>query len=160
MHRMALIVVAVFIGILLCGGSLVYAQAQPGGPMPQPPPSQGQPPPGGLRPDGQPNRGRQQPPPDLPAEFVNAPYQGPSTRLPPGVNIPAPRNQEEARAIEAQYRPQLEQAAAQARPRVEAARAMAQRVARGDRSLPTAAEEQLGQAYSLNRPAPPEGGLP
>jgi hypothetical protein len=150
MLRSALFIV--FLALVL-SAPLVGAQGVPGGPVPGlHPPSQGP-----RHPEGSPGQppGPQQPPAWLPPDVLHAPYNGPSTRLPPGVNIPVPRNQEEARAIEAQYRPQLEQAAAQARAGDQIARQMSQRVARGDRSPPTPAETQaVAGQYSPNRPAP------
>ena len=144
MHRMILVMVALFVGVILCGASLVAAQGQPGGPVAQQPQT----------------GGRQQPPPGIPPEQLNAPYHGASTHLPPGVNIPIPRNQDEARQIEAQYRPQLQQAAEAARAAAAAERRMAERVRRGDRSLPTAAERGLGTSYSptQQRTLPPRRG--
>lgn len=158
--RLAILAVLVALGL---GGTAAYAQTgappvpQAGTPGGQPP-QQGQPPPGGLRPDGSPNRGRQQQPPaGLTAEMLNAPYRGPSTQLPPGVNIPVPRNQDEARQITEQFRPQLQQAADAARARSDIAARFTQRVRSGDRSMPTGAEQSLGSSYTPNqqRAVPP-----
>jgi hypothetical protein len=77
MHRIARIVVAVFIGSLLCGASLASAQGQPGGPMP-PPPNHG--PAGPYNPD--PKLGIQD-------HSYGQPMPSPAQMQPPPFTLPA-----------------------------------------------------------------------
>jgi len=103
---------------------------------------------------GQPSTTQAQPPRSaLPDWVLHGEYNGPSPKAPANLRTAADmQNPEVQRAAQL--------AATQARAAVEAARAFSQRVMRGDRSLPNAAEQRNGRAYSLTNQQPPRrGGL-
>ncbi len=141
MQRMVLVLVALFVGIVLCGASLASAQSPPGGtPMPPPPgqrPLHNPPPPAGYQ-------------SKVPPEVRNAPYNGPSTKAPPG--LAAPRTPQEASQVaqQLQNNPAVAAARQASQAAVAARRAFGQRMRTGQ--LPTEADKPQGQGYQIDGP--------
>ncbi len=137
MARMTFIALALLVGCVLSSASLVAAQGQPGGPPVstgnQRPPHNPPPPPGYQS--------------KVPPEVRNAPYNGPSTKAPPGLT--APRTPQEASQVaqQLQNNPAVAAAHQASQTVIAARRAFGQRMRQGQ--LPTEADKQHGSGYQI-----------
>lgn len=124
---------------LLGSASLVHAQSPSGGP----PPSPGQPP------RGHPEQaaGLQSHSTHLPPEIRDAPYNGPSTKLPPGLTTPRTPQEAQGLAQQLQNNPAVAAARQVSQAAVAARRAFGQRLRSGQ--LPTEADRAQGQSYEV-----------
>jgi hypothetical protein len=144
MLRKYLFVLMLGLVALLGSAPLIHAQSPAGGVMPPQPPAQG-----GQPPRDHPEQaaGLQSHGSHLPPEIRDAPYNGPSTKAPPG--LATPRSPQEATQVaqQLQSNPAVQAAHQVAQGAVAARRAFGQRLRSGQ--LPTEADKQHGQSYEI-----------
>lgn len=93
----------------------------------------------------------------VPPEVRNAPYNGPSTKAPPGLTVPRTPQEAQQVAQQLQNNPAVQAAAQASRAAVAARQAFGQRLRAGQ--LPTEADKPQGRGYQVEAPRRSESPL-